>query len=207
MLNIFKKKDPIDEFWIWFVKNRKAFEDLPSHDDDYAHRQLRLIGRELQKVSDGLLVEVSKNADGLRDLTITAEGNTQKFPIIQQIVERALEVPGWKITAFRQPMPIGIVLNAGDLEYNPVEMFFEAFDDNGELDVLIYAKNLAKVEKEKVFHFGMVLMDNFLGEYDSAMSVRRFGFRDINDAEAENELTPMLELPKFVADFNKTKSN
>jgi hypothetical protein len=207
MLNIFKKKDPIDEFWNWFVKNRKAFEDLPSHDDDYAQRQLRLISRELQKVSDGLLVEVSKNAEGLRDLTITAEGNTQKFPIIQQIVERSPEIPGWKITAFRQPMPVGIVLNAGDLEYNPVEMFFEAFDDNGELDILIYAKNLAKVEKEKAFHFGMVLMDNFLGEYDTAVSVRRFGFRDVAEVEDHDALFPLTGLPAFVADFHRTNNN
>jgi hypothetical protein len=207
MQNLLKKKDPINEFWDWFVTNKETFEDLPRHDADYAHNQLRLISHELQKVSGDLLVEVSRNADGLRDLTITAEGNTQKFPIIGEIVGRAPEIPRWSVTAFRQPMPAGTVLRAGDIEYDPSEMFFEAYNDNGDLDVLVYAKNLARVEKEKAFHLGMVLMDNFLGEYDMAVSIRRFGFRDLDEAEEEDSLYPLLELPGFVANFHRTKNN
>jgi len=53
----------------------------------------------------------------------------------------------------------------------------------------------------------MVSMDNFLGEYDMAVSIRRFGFRGLDEAEEEDSLYPSLELPGFVANFHRTKNN
>ena len=208
MFKFFNKKDPIESFWQWFVKNKAVFEDLPQESlSEYVHRQLDLVGEQLRQVSDGLLIEVSKNAEGLRDLTITAEGDTEKFEIIRKIVEAAPPIPGWTITAFRQRMPKGCVLEAGTIKYNVEEMFFEPFIDGNEFDVLVYAENLADVDEQKAFHFGMVLMDNLLGEYDSALSVRRYGFRDIRDAENEGSLRPLNELPEFVDEFHRNRLN
>jgi hypothetical protein len=53
----------------------------------------------------------------------------------------------------------------------------------------------------------MVLMDNLLGEYDSALSVRQYGFRDMREAENEGSLRPLNELPEFVDDFHRNRVN
>jgi hypothetical protein len=81
--------------------------------------------------------------------SFTAEGDTEKFSIIRKIVEAAPPISGWTITAFRQRMPKGCVLEADSIKYNVEEMFFEPFIDGNEFDVLVYAENLADVDELK----------------------------------------------------------
>lgn len=202
------KEERIEAFWKWFVDNQQSFENLPRpHDSESVHQQLDQIRNELIKISDGLVAEVSKNQEGFRDLTISAEGDKDKFPIVREIVDKAPQIQGWNIVAFRQRAPIAFVLETPSIRYSTDEMFFEPLIDGSEFDAIVYAPDLKQVDEKKAFHFGIIVMDNLLGEYDSAMKVRRYDFRDVEEVQDRKRLKPLSELPNFVDDFYERHNN
>lgn len=204
MFNFFKKKDPIENFWKWFAENKAKFETVPGVDPA---PQLDLISAHLNPISDGLSVEVSREFNGVRDIVISPEGDKNKFPIVREIVDKAPPIQGWTVTAFRQRANIDFILDSPQVKYNTAEMFFEPLIDGDEFDLIIYAENLIEVTPEVRFQFGIIVMDNVLGEYDSVMKVRRYDFRDLNEAENRNDLRPLSELPKFVDEFFTRTNN
>jgi hypothetical protein len=83
--------DHIREFWQWFKEEKTLFETMT--DDTYSER-LNLILQHLHLVSNGLAVEVSKEFHGVRDIIISAEGDTSKFQIVKNIVATAPKIRG-----------------------------------------------------------------------------------------------------------------
>lgn len=204
MFDIFKAKDPIEAFWKWFAENKSKFEKNP---DVEPAPDLNPILTQLRSISDGLSVEVSREINGVRDLVISANGARAKFPIVQRIVEKAPAIEGWTITPFRQRANIAFVLESPSIRLATNEMKFEPLLDNGEIDVIVYAKDVAGLDKDVLNHFGMVVIDNVLGEYDSVMKVRQVDFQDQSKVRDEEQLKPLLELPKFVDDFYNRTNN
>lgn len=208
MLNIFKKKDPIEEFWNWFAANRSEFEDMPmSSTNDSVLERLRKIQVELERFSDGILAEIAKAPDGKLDLILTAEGDRSKFATIEEIIDRAPAIDGWKFTAFRQRIGPGFAMRMKGYVFDPEKMFFEAYQDGLELDLVVYSEGVLGVEEDELFHFGIVLMDNLLGEYDAVTKVRYYYFRDLSLAEDDSGLFPLTELPEFIDDFYSRNNN
>lgn len=65
--------------------------------------------------------------------------------------------------------------------------------------------NLFK-KKDPIEPFWQWFVKN-LGEYDCALSVRRYGFRDMSEAEDQDSLRPLGDLPAFVDDFHRNRLN
>lgn len=190
----------IEEFWTWFVAHRSEFEAVTPKDSNDI---LITIGERLRTISDGLVAEMSPAAEGSRELTISAEGDRRKFPIVKEIVSKAPKLDGWVFTAFRQPAKKDFILTAEGIEYDTSKMFFVPLVEGKQFDLIVYTDNLDEKDEDRAFRFGMVVMDNFLGEYDAATKVRRYGFRDLNNLKDRSELRKLNELPKFIDEFHR----
>lgn len=202
MFNIFKKKDPVEKFWQWFAENKARFETNP---DVEPVPDLDPILAELRNVSDGLSVEVSREWKGVRDLVISANGDKSKFSVVQEIANRAPRIEGWTVTPFRQRANMAFVLETPSIRLATDEMHFEPVSTDSDLDLVVYAENVRGLDKDMLSHFGMIVIDNVLGEYDSVMKVRNVEFRDLADASDKEKLKPISDLPKFVDDlYNRT---
>ncbi len=99
------------------------------------------------------------------------------------------------------------VLRSGDLTLNMENMRFASFDEDGELEVCIFAENIADEDHDKVFHFGMIMIDNLVGEYDTAMNLSAVEFRGIEQAPDDWHLRPLIELPEAVDQFRQRTNN
>jgi hypothetical protein len=100
MFGLFKKKDKIEVFWKWFAENKNTFEQTDSMTRD---ENLNLILSKIHDIEYGLSVEISEETKGIRELTISPEGDKEKFQIVKDIVSKAPQIQGWTIIAFRQP--------------------------------------------------------------------------------------------------------
>jgi hypothetical protein len=199
------KNDPIEDFWQWFESNRKLYEEL---DDDQIGDHLDPIYQRLAEITPGLAVDISRiMPDGVRELVISANGNVELFPKVKEIVAAAPKFDRWAVIAFRQRVLIETVLEAEDLTLRMADMRFACFDEDGGLVVCIFAENIADEDKDKVFHFGMIMVDNLLGEYDTAMNLRAVDFRDIEQAPNDWPLRPLIELPDVVDQFHQRTNN
>jgi hypothetical protein len=204
MFKFLKKKDPIETFWDWFEKNRAFYERLA---DEELGDNLDPIYKEVTNISPGLAVEMSRQVAGVRDLVISANGDIELFPLVSEIVEKAPKFDKWTITAFRPRIPEASVLKTDVLELDTKKMFFVAAEAEGELEVCIFVENIKGVDERTVFGYGMIVIDNLVGEYDSVMKVKAYAFKDLEDAPEDWPLAPLSELPATVDDFHQRSNN
>ncbi len=92
------QQEKMDEFWLWFESQAEQLVDQPSLEiiDELAEQ--------LANVDSGITAEVSnltENSD--RELIITAHGDILRFELIGTLVQRAPQIPGWRVLALKPP--------------------------------------------------------------------------------------------------------
>lgn len=200
-----KTGDNIDIFWKWFDENKDKFKDALDQDLVHQDEKLDLILAQLRRIEGGLAVEISAEHNGMREIIISPEGDRSKFAVVQAIVSKAPKIDGWTVTAFRQRASKDFSLKIGDLEFEPSKMYFDPLIDGDSLDVIVYAENFSKHDENEAAYYGLVTLDNVLGEYDCVMKVRHYDFRDTEELPKKHDLKHLTELPKFVDDFHSAR--
>lgn len=204
MFGLFKKQDPIEAFWTWFQENEKDFRDFQRNPD----RVLKAIISKGSKIESGLAFELEPPRNNSINLTISADGVKDIFPVVEEIVARSPKLEGWNFIAFRQRMSQaqikGMILKSGPLELNPNKMKFAEIIDGDMLDLIIYAEGVTEENYNQVSYGGLLLMDNLLGEYDCVTKIRSYDFQKMPSNRQELAgLKPLLEVAFFVDKFYK----
>lgn len=202
MFNFFKKTDKVKKFWKWFEKNKDHFTDLEFEGE----KKLNKILKKLQKIEEGLSLEISNEVNGVREIVISAEGDIDKFPIVKEIVKNAPIIKGWKTVAFRQPAREDFVLHYGDLQLSPSQLYFYPIVEEDALDIIIFGEGFQDKDPDILAHYGLIMLDNVLGEFNCVIKVRHYDFLDIEDAEDQNMLRPLTELSTFLENFYMNKN-
>jgi hypothetical protein len=196
------QNDHIKEFWQWFRNEKKQYEVMPN--SEYAER-LDVIIAHLAPITDGLAVEVSKEFHGMRELIISADGDKDKFPVVEAIVRAAPIIPGWKAVAFRQKASEDFVLVYQNMRLSPAEMSFHPAIEGDSLDLIIYADSIKDKNRDDVIKYGLITLDNVLGEYAATIKVRSYDFQDSQDISSGERVYKLKELPAFVDRFYASK--
>lgn len=206
MFGLFKNGDPIENFWTWFSENEKTYRNFQHNTDKYLNELLS----KTKKISNGLAIELEPPKEGIINMTVSADGIIDLFPIVQQIIEKAPKINGWKFYAFRQRIPTdkakGMILKAQDHELNPNKMKFSPIVTGDILDIIIYVNNITEENHNQVAYGCLMLVDNILGEYDCVTKVRGYDFHNMPpNADNLTDLLPLLELAQFVDYFYSRK--
>jgi hypothetical protein len=196
------QNDRIEEFWHWFKKERSQYEVMP--DSGYAER-LDVVITHLNPIAEGLAVEVSKETHGIRELIISADGDKDKFPVVEAIIKGAPAIPGWKAVAFRQKASEEFILTYQNLRLSPAEMSFHPIMEGDSLDLIIYADSIKNKNRDDVVKYGLIMLDNVLGEYAATIKVRSYDFQDKQDIRRGKQVYKLDELPAFVNKFYASK--
>ncbi len=131
-------------------------------------------------------------------MTISPEGDRDKFEIVKLIVQKAPTIKGWKIIAFRQPIGFDFTLEYQDIRLTPSELYFFPIRDKESLDIIIYGKGFNKYDSNTLAHYGLIMMDNVLGEYDCVTKIRHYDFRDISELFDTGDLIPLTEIRSYI---------
>src|SRR5580765_8348569 len=99
---LFRNYDPIDNFWSWFRENEHRLRNFETDPDKYLNEVLT----QAKKIKSGLAIEFEPPKNGIINMTISADGNIELFPLVQSIVHKAPKVKGWNIIAFRQRLAL-----------------------------------------------------------------------------------------------------
>jgi hypothetical protein len=193
------KDNRIKEFWFWFDDNKSLYEMMQGNQDD----KLNLIINELRKITDGLSVEITVNQP-IKELTISAEGNIEKFPIVKEIVAKAPTIVGWKVIAFRQPVEKDFTLEYGDIRLTPSKLHYSPVTDGDSLDIIVFGEGFKDYNQNELAQYGLIMLDNLMGEYNCVAKVRYYDFQDVRDADGY-ELKPLPEINLFIESFYKAK--
>jgi hypothetical protein len=195
----YNNQDPVVQFWTWFQLNEKK---LQNYDKDPA-RYIGEIHTQLQKIAPGLAVEGEATRNGIRNITITADGDETLFPIVQELVKKSPKLSGWNFIAFRQRVDFEsaneLSIRAGDIELAVKDMKFFPVREKDSLDIIIYVKGITEDNYMEVAYHGLILLDNLLGEYDCVMKVRSYDFHPMPAKKEElAELKALITLPAYL---------
>lgn len=194
----FRKKDiQIGKFWDWFGQFVQKVDE-----DQKNGREIILdpLLEALNKIRPGLSAKVGRKNKSEWTLTISANGDINKFDMVEAIVQEAPEFPNWEIVAFRQPtsFPVFKLEVEGYRTFDVEQMAFFPLIDGDNLDLIIYIPDIEEEDREWIAYYGLLVVDMLLGEYDCVTKVRYYDFHDKETLQPDEDIIPLKALPQFI---------
>src|SRR5689334_2529912 len=127
-------------FWEWFEKHNQEYLELNKKTKKEANYWLNELNTHLRAYYKffGFSLALKDKQPGT--LTITVHGKSMHFRKVDSFVAMAPEIPGWRINALNEPMPIDFGLEK-EIEVagvHPEEFYFSVFvNDSGRVDVVV----------------------------------------------------------------------
>ncbi|MEI4768110.1 hypothetical protein WAX74_00355 [Psychrobacillus sp. FJAT-51614] len=199
--NLFKRKDPIEAFWEWFVDHEEELYLLRDEDSENLLKGLDAASRKVNRQLS-FSIELEKNREKKRELTIGAYGNPNNFPDVIRLVEAAPQSERFSIVAFNQRNDDDISITTNGFEISREDVFFtyKADQENEEFYLILYIKEF----REDVDHSNAVLefLEIVIGEYTLGTELTEIEFKKFNSEEG---LLQINELPNVLDEVKKTK--
>ncbi len=150
--------------------------------------------RRLNAVNKGLTWELSVEKEGLRELTISADGDKSLFPVVRDLVAAAPKIDCWRILALRQPKGVHIVrLNGVDVDPRKVRFVCQVEAQLAHLR--LFVPDFKGKDDEARGGACFILLDSLIGEYLVETAIGRIEFEAIE--AAPKDALPLTELPKM----------
>ncbi|MDO1445587.1 hypothetical protein Q0590_04970 [Rhodocytophaga aerolata] len=190
------REEKIAAFWQWFDTNKEQYANLTQEDQA---AKLSILIDKLHDIDSELSVEI---ASEIQEIVISAEGDTSRFALVEEIVSKAPALEEWDVTAFRQPRMEDFTLQYEEITLTPSELYFLPVEDNDQLDIIVYGLGFSQYKYTKLAHYGMIMLDKVMGEYNVATKVRYYDFKDLAEAKNSEELIPLSELNDYIEAFH-----
>jgi len=198
-----KKDEPITnytDFWIWFKKNERDFHHVVKSRGDIEKVFFDKLSPKLDELKAGYFYVTGMFDDHTVELILTADGNTKNVVFVEELVEHAPEIPGWKFTALKPALAIeDVTIEMGGLRFAPDNLFFYSNslpNCPDEIDIFITHPDLNEENRKEILSGVSIFLDNYLGELDFLNTVDNLEV--IGEREAAEELIPIAKLKDFL---------
>ncbi len=182
----FNKQSKEEKFWNWFSKNQETYyteiENLEKRDKIF-----RQLASKLKKVQWDLAFEFSPvHENGIREFTISSDGNKELFPTVQYIIERAPKIQKWKFNAFKQRVSGDeLEIQYGDFKVGYSDIYFRFEDgDYGNIGIELSIRDYDGQQQSQVAI--MVVLDALIGEYDLTMGIEWIEWTKLDEFNIHN---------------------
>ncbi len=192
-----------EKFWQWFTDHNEqliARGDLEEKDLRELENALQY---QLDKYCEGLTYEMGEPTANGRTLTFTAEGDTDLFRYVVDLVDAAPDLDWWEFVAFKQPLGTDLKVRFDKLLFETKKMYFEQLECEEEPEMLGLRIAVEGGERQdEDFQVGVyVTVEALLGEFDCATLVGYMETVAVPEEPFKNGFQPLDELPKFVEWF------
>lgn len=202
--NIFGKKDtPINsysDFWSWFQQNEKTFFKVVKTHKEIEKDFFDKLSPKLAELNDGYFYLTGMFNENTAELILTADGNAKNIVFVEELVEQAPNINGWKITALKPAMDIeNVSINMNGYTFDSENLSFYSNDYPSypdEIDICIIHNERSEDNKQEIGNGTYIYLDNYLGELDFLNNIDNL--KIISKNEAEKELVPIAKLKEFL---------
>ncbi len=209
--------EKVEKFWQWFCDHNEELVAMGDLEDKEREQLENALQYQLTKYCDGLTYEIGDATANGRTLTFTAEGDTDLFRYVVDLVDNAPDLDWWEFVAFKQPMGTALRVRFDKMLFDTSKMYFQQLECEEEPDMLglriaVQGERL-KVKGEKDadnndedFQVGVyVTLEALMGEFDCATLI---GYMETVPVPAEPfkaGFQPLDDLPKFVEWFKQKR--
>ena len=202
--NIFGKRDePVkshEEFWNWFQKNERAFYKVVNEKGNIEKDFFDKLSPKLAELKDGFFYLTGRYDDNTVELVLTADGTVKNIVFVEELVNSAPKIKGWKFTALKPALDIkNVSIEMAGYSFNDKNISFysnDHLDFPDEIDITIVHNDFNEENKSTITNGTYIFLDNYLGELDFATTIDNLTVE--GKGEAQNELVPIEKLKDFL---------
>lgn len=186
----------IAAFWDWFVAHEaRLFEiQLDEHGavSDDNMDQVVALAEACSLIHPDLSVEIDHSANpALRRLIVSANGITQHFPMVEEIVDRAPKMTRWMAVKYRQRQRRinPLTLNGFTMKVEDVRFGITQQHSTGAFGIVIFIPGFTEEDRKSWTHMGFIFLDQVLGEFDVATKIQNVQFVSDRSHQSMDRLT------------------
>ena len=202
--NIFGKKgDPVksyEDFWNWFHQNENSFYKVVKEKGNIEKDFFNKLSTKLNELNDGFFYLTGMSSDNTVELIITADGTIKNIVFVEELINSAPKIEGWKFTALKPALDIkNVSIEMSGYKFNDRNLSFYSNDHSDypdEIDISIVYNNHDEEEKSTITNGTYIFLDNYLGELDFATTIDNLNI--VGKDEAQKELVPIEKLKDFL---------
>lgn len=202
--NIFSKTEaPIlgnEDFWNWFVKNETKFFNAVKKESNMVKDFFEKISPKLDELKDGFYFLTGMCDEDTVELILTSNGVVKNFVFVEELVNSAPKIKGWKFTALKQPHEIEeFKIKMYGYEFNTENIHFfvnENPNQPDEIDLTVVYDGLSDDNSSEIAEGVFIFLDNYLGEMNLATLIDSTNV--IVKGKAKKDLIPINKIKSFL---------
>ena len=220
-----------EKFWQWFEDHNEQLIALGDLDEKERQELENTLQYQLTKYCDGLTYELGDPTANGRTLTFTAEGDTDLFRYVVELVDAAPDLDWWEFVAFKQPMGTELKVRFDKYLFDTRKMYFQQLECEEEPDMLglriavndvhqdietsrqqekksqrLEDSKTRSLQEEEDFQVGVyVTLESLIGEFDCATLVGYMETVHVPEEPFKAGYQPLDDLPKFVEWFKRKR--
>ena len=200
---LFSKKEkptnPYLEFWDWFTTKESVFAKTIKNQENIKESFFDAISPKLGEIKEGIFFLVGMDDDTI-ELILTPDGNIKNVVFIEELVDAAPQLEGWKFIALKPSHKLeGFVLKMGDYEFSKDNLHFypvtyEDYPD--EIEIVVVHDDCNEENRGQIGNGIFIFLDNYLGELNFITAIDRTDIK--GKKETEKTLIPIEKLKDFI---------
>jgi len=170
-----EKNIPDDDLWSWFARHAAEFHRIVKTDLNVDDSFLEKLMPRLQSINKQFYCLTGMYDDETAELIITAEGDIKSFVFVEELVNSAPALKGWKFTALKPPADItSFSLNMNDYRFDSNNTHFY-YDENpaypDEVTVRLLYDHYSEENISAVTQGCLLFLENGMGELNMATQI------------------------------------
>jgi hypothetical protein len=197
------RESAIAEYWRLFTELSPQLAELTTAEDPIYDQLLE----KLSRIDTGLFIELSAESDHHRELVITADGNSDLFTLVDQVVEAAPRLAGWTILALKPRLGFPESVTWEGVSVNIADVVFDPFtpEDSDELVLQLFVPGITEQEVDSAHNALLRALDHALGEREFAASVQYTEVLPLTGPA--DDYIPLLKLEEFLKWHNRQRAH
>ena len=204
LTSLFKRKNAptnsYQDFWNWFIKNEKIFFRVVREHRNVEKEFFDKLSPKLNAIKDGFFYLTGMYDNETAELVITPDGIIKNIVFVEELVNAAPPIQGWKFTALKPALDIkDVSIHMAGYKFSDDNLNFYSNDNADypdEIEIIIVHDDFSEENKSTITNGTYIFLDNYLGELDFAITIDNL--KVIGPSQAEKDLIPINKLKEFL---------
>lgn len=188
------------DFWNWFLKHEKEFFKTVQSGENIHKDFFDKLAPKLDEIHGGIYFLTGMFDDQTAELVLTPDGVIRNIYAIEELVNAAPKIEGWRFTALKPASDIkDVSINYEDFKINKDNLKFypnihEGYPD--EIDLTIVYDDFEEEKRSVVTNAVYIFLDNCLGELHSVTLIDNM--KIVGPEGISEELIPIEKLKDYL---------